>query len=101
MFEVVQIRLREGGKTSFFEPGNTKPKTGDTVIVEADRGVDYGDVISDIESVSEIAGDEPIRKVLRIATAGDLDQIKNSHNENNIGSKAGVFSGGHPRHLLR
>ncbi|MFA5339825.1 MAG: stage 0 sporulation family protein [Candidatus Omnitrophota bacterium] len=76
MFEVVQIRLREGGKTSYFELGNTKPKIGDAVIVEADRGVDYGEAISGAESVSQVSGEEPLRKILRIATAGDLDQIK-------------------------
>ncbi len=76
MFEVVQVRLREGGKTQYFEFGNTKPKVGDIVIVEADRGVDYGEVISDMEAVSEIIGEEPLRKILRIAASGDLDQIK-------------------------
>ena len=76
MFEVVQIRLREGGKTSYFELGNTKPKIGDVVIVDADRGVDYGEAISGVESISQITGEEPLRKILRIATAGDLDQIK-------------------------
>src|SRR3989344_4253933 len=78
MFEVVQVRLREGGKTQYFEFGNTKPKVGDAVVVEADRGVDYGEVISDMEAVSEIIGEEPLRKILRIAAPGDLDQIKKS-----------------------
>ena len=76
MLEVIQIRLREGGKTQYFELGNTRPKIGDTVIVEADRGLDYGEAISEIESVSQISGDEPVRKILRTATPADLDQIK-------------------------
>ncbi len=76
MFEVIQIRLREGGKTQYFETGNTKPKIGDTVIVEADRGLDYGEALSAVESVPKLTGEEPVRKILRIATAADLDQIK-------------------------
>jgi cell fate regulator YaaT (PSP1 superfamily) len=76
LFEVIQIRLREGGKTQYFELGNTKPKIGDTVIVEADRGLDYGEALSGIESISHVTEDEPLRKILRIATAADLDQIK-------------------------
>ncbi|MFA5148170.1 MAG: stage 0 sporulation family protein [Candidatus Omnitrophota bacterium] len=76
LYEVIQIRLREGGKTQYYELGNTKPKIGDTVVVEADRGLDYGDAISDVESVPKLTGEEPVRKILRIATAADVDQIK-------------------------
>ncbi len=76
MFEVVQVRLREGGKTQFYELGNIRPKTGDAVIVEADRGLDYGEVISDIETLPQLPQEEPLRKILRAATAADLDQIK-------------------------
>jgi len=76
MFEVAQVRLREGGKTQYFELGNTRPKIADMVIVEADRGFDYGEVISAVESISEITEEEPLRKILRIALPADLDQIK-------------------------
>ncbi len=76
MYEVVQVRLREGGKIQYFQIGDIKPKTSEFVIVEADRGLDYGEVISEFEAVSEMAAEEPLRKILRIATKADLEQVK-------------------------
>ncbi|MDP3786346.1 MAG: stage 0 sporulation family protein [Candidatus Omnitrophota bacterium] len=76
MYEVVQVRLREGRKTQYFQIGELKPKIGEFVIVEADRGLDYGEVISGPETVSEVSSEEPLRKILRIATKADLEQIK-------------------------
>lgn len=76
MYEVVQVRLREGGKIQYYEIGELKPKIGEYVVVEADRGLDYGEVISEPEMVSDIVLEEPLRKISRIATKADLEQIK-------------------------
>ncbi|MCM8779470.1 MAG: stage 0 sporulation family protein [Candidatus Omnitrophica bacterium] len=73
---VVQVRLRETGKISIFEINEEiKPKVGDYVIVEQDRGLDYGQVLSEAETIADMVKDEPIYKVLRIATSEDLNQI--------------------------
>ncbi|MCM8783652.1 MAG: stage 0 sporulation family protein [Candidatus Omnitrophica bacterium] len=73
---VAQIKLREAGKISLFEiSGEIKPKIGDFVIVEQDRGLDYGQVLSDPETVTDVAQEEPVYKIVRIATADDLSQI--------------------------
>lgn len=76
MQEVIQIRLREGGKAQYFLMGDLRPKAGNTVIVEADRGIDYGAAISEPESVSKIPSDEPLRPIVRIASKADMEQIK-------------------------
>lgn len=76
MYEVVQVRLREGGKIQYYEIGELKPKIGEFVIVEADRGLDYGEVISEPEMVADIILEEPLRKILRNAAKTDLEQIK-------------------------
>ncbi|MFH1778596.1 MAG: stage 0 sporulation family protein [Candidatus Omnitrophota bacterium] len=76
MYEVVQVRLREGGKIQYYEIGELKPKIGEFVIVEADRGLDYGEVISEPEMVADIVLEEPLRKILRNAAKADLEQIK-------------------------
>ena len=44
MHEVIQVKLRESGKITFFSTGGMRFKAGDYVIVEADRGLDYGQV---------------------------------------------------------
>lgn len=76
MYEVVQVRLREGGKIQYYEIGELRPKIGEFVIVEADRGLDYGEVISEPEMVADIVLEEPLRKITRIAAKADLEQIK-------------------------
>lgn len=81
MYEVVQVRLREGGKIQYYEVGQLKPKIGESVIVEADRGLDYGEVISETEMVADIVLEEPLRKISRIATRTDLEQIKKNQDK--------------------
>ncbi len=76
MFHVVEVKLREEGKLAYYQIDEIKPKPGDLVIVEADRGIDYGEVTSDVEMVLQKDLEEPLRKVVRIATKDDVAQIK-------------------------
>ena len=45
MTKVIGVRFRPAGKIYFFAPGKLKIKTGDKVIVETARGVEYGSVV--------------------------------------------------------
>ena len=42
MTKVIGIRFRKAGKVYYFSPGENEIKTGDHVIVETARGVEYG-----------------------------------------------------------
>ena len=53
MTKVVGIRFRNVGKVYYFNPKNYKMKTGDHVIVETARGVEFGRVVMDPKEVSE------------------------------------------------
>lgn len=75
MHEVIQVRLREAGKIFYFETIGEKPKIGDYVIVEQDRGIDYGEVVSEPETVLDKVFEEPLYKIIRVATVDDLNQI--------------------------
>ncbi len=75
MYEVIQIRLREAGKISYCSTSGMKFKVGDYVIVEADRGIDYGQVISDPEVILDSDVEEPLRKIIRKANPWDTHQI--------------------------
>lgn len=80
MQEVVEVRLREAGRISYFLTDGMDLKPGDYCIVDVERGTDYGQVISDKEMFEGLSGDEPIKKILRKATSEDLSQIeKNRH----------------------
>lgn len=76
MREVIQVRLREAGKITYFSTGGTKFKVGDHVIVEADRGMDYGQVLSETEAMMDSDLEEPLKKIVRKANLWDMNQIE-------------------------
>ena len=76
MYEVIQIRVREAGKITYFSPNGMKFKIGEYVIVEADRGLDYGQVLSDVEAVLDSDIEEPPKKIIRKTNPWDMHQIE-------------------------
>ena len=46
MTRVIGVRFRPAGKVYFFAPGRYDIKTGDKVIVETARGVEFGWVVA-------------------------------------------------------
>src|SRR3990167_8331845 len=97
MEKLAQVKLREAGQTLLFsyqeeekapaaataEPVKSRIKIGDYCIVEADRGCDYGHVVSCGLNIADKTQEEPIRKIIRQASANDLKQI----DENKIKAK--------------
>jgi len=76
MYKVIQIRLREAGKISHFSTGGLKFKIGDYVIVEQDRGLEYGEVVSEEENLSDREVSKPLRKIIRKTNPWDHQQIE-------------------------
>lgn len=76
MHEVVQMRLREAGKISYYNVNAIEVNPGDYVIVEIERGVDYGQVVSEVEMVLDTDIEQPLRKVIRLANKEDMQQIR-------------------------
>jgi len=77
MYEVVQVRQRETGKITYYSTGGMKFKTGDYIILEGDRGLDYGQVLSETEAILDAdVGGEPLRKIMRKANPWDMMQIE-------------------------
>lgn len=75
MQEVVQIKLRESGKVAFFLLKGLMPKINDYVIVESERGLEYGQVMAEPEIVLEGEIKEQLRSVVRFASESDVKQI--------------------------
>jgi cell fate regulator YaaT (PSP1 superfamily) len=65
MHKVVEVRLRELGRMHYFNCGESDYPVGEYVVVEADRGQDYGLVISEPEVVLEGDLEQSIRKIVR------------------------------------
>src|SRR5512143_1824589 len=73
MENLVQVRLRDMGPVLCFRSPDVAPKNGDLVIVEVERGLDYGQVVSDPVAVEH--PDDSVKKVVRPAQGTDLKQI--------------------------
>ena len=76
MAKIIKAKLRESGSVFYYLVGEAIPKLDDYVIVEAERGQDYGRVVSAPEEALKEKTDEPPRKIVRIANPQDLKQIE-------------------------
>lgn len=71
MIKVVGVRFRSAGKIYYFAPGKQKIEKGMHVIVETARGVEYGTVLIAPREVKEESVIQPLKPVIRVATAED------------------------------
>ena len=71
MTKVIGVRFRTAGKIYFFAPGKLNIQTGDKVIVETARGVEFGTVVTGEKEVEDDKIMQPLKPVIRIATAED------------------------------
>ena len=72
MIDVVSIKFKNRGKAYFFDPNGLDIKTGEKVIVETAKGLDIADCVYGNHAVMDTAVVQPLRPVVRVATADDL-----------------------------
>ncbi|MGN1266302.1 MAG: stage 0 sporulation family protein [Dorea sp.] len=72
MTRVIGVRFRPAGKIYFFAPGKLDIKTGNKVIVETARGVEFGSVVTGPKDVDDDKITPPLKPVIRVATAEDI-----------------------------
>ncbi|MBB5325865.1 cell fate regulator YaaT (PSP1 superfamily) [Anoxybacillus tepidamans] len=71
MYNVVGVRFKKAGKIYYFDPGDLTIQTGEFVIVETVRGIEFGKVVISNKQVDEHDIVLPLKKVIRIADAKD------------------------------
>lgn len=71
MIKVIGVRFRKAGKIYFFDPAGLGIKTGDNVIVETARGIEYGKVVLGSKDVEDDKIIQPLKQVIRVATEAD------------------------------
>ena len=82
MITVIGVRFRTAGKIYYFDPAGRKVKTGDHVIVETARGIEYGYGVLGNREVDESKVVPPLKPVIRMATAEDeAVETKNKNKE--------------------
>ena len=72
MTKVIGVRFRPAGKIYFFAPGKYNIESGDKVIVETARGVEFGSVVTGIREVEDDKITQPLKSVIRLATPEDI-----------------------------
>ena len=78
MVNVIGVRFENAGKLYFFDPGALWPTPGDYVIVETSRGIEFAEVVTTMKEIDEETLNSPLRPVIRIATAEDVQHNKDN-----------------------
>jgi len=76
--EIINIRFRGRGKAYYFDPQGITVKEGDFVIVETQKGLELGECAVGNHYVANDSIIPPLRPVLRMATAEDLQAAEQS-----------------------
>lgn len=76
MHEVVGVTFKENGRMFYFLTGNKNLKKNLTVIVETERGLSFGKIVTNIFTITDEQIKAPLKEVIRIATKSDYYQHK-------------------------
>ena len=76
MTKIIGVRFRTAGKVYYFDPKNMEIKRGQHVIVETARGPEYGHVVVGTKEVSREEVVQPLKPVIRVATAEDDEHAR-------------------------
>lgn len=71
MIEVVNVRFRNKGKFYYFDPAGHNVLAGESVIVETVKGLELGECTCGNHEVDDERVIQPLRPVVRVATAED------------------------------
>lgn len=76
MKKIIGVRFKRPGKIYFFDPGDFEINKNDNVIVETAMGEELGYVVVPKREIEESKLNNPLKKVIRIATKEDLSSLK-------------------------
>jgi len=78
MGQLVQVKLGEYRPVIWVEAGNVAIHRHDMVILEVERNLEFGKIISDPEKTCAGKTDTAVGKVIRLASDGDMRQVVNN-----------------------
>jgi len=78
MDKTILVRLRDSGQVYSYNTSDPQFKDGVYVIIEHDRGLDYGLIISPADAGPGNTSKEAIKKITRLASEADLKQIEDN-----------------------
>ncbi len=78
MAKIIEVQLGEHRAVLFYDINDVPCNRGDYVILEMDRGAEFGRVVSDVHAVCKTKSENMAGKILRVTTEGDQKQIENN-----------------------
>ncbi len=82
----IEVQLGDFRTVSWFDRNEIICQRDQCVILEVDRGAEFGRVVSDVQKGCKSKKENPAGKILRVATASDLKQIE----ENRMKAKEAI-----------
>ena len=76
MQTIVGIKFKKAGKTYYFSPGDLTLTTGDEVVVETARGIEWGEIVTGPREVPDEEVVQPLKKVMRKLNEQDHTAIR-------------------------
>jgi cell fate regulator YaaT (PSP1 superfamily) len=83
---IASVVFRGGGKVYQFDAGSLEVAPGDRVVVDTTRGADFGRLVKGPDEVPPEQASRGLKRILRKATAGDLDEVA-SHRDGELEAK--------------
>ncbi|MEW6203055.1 MAG: regulatory iron-sulfur-containing complex subunit RicT [bacterium] len=71
------VRFEYLNKSFIYDASDIEAKSGDTVIVDTDYGLDHGILEDEISELEIYETEAPLQKIQRVAAEEDLEQIRN------------------------
>lgn len=87
MIEVIGVSFKDKGRIYYFSPKNLKLKKNVTVVVETERGVQLGRIVTDIIKMDEKNLKYPLKTIVRIASKQDYENYKKNNKDAEIALK--------------
>lgn len=79
MGQVIQVKIGDYRPVAWFDQNDVVCQRHDFVVVEYDKGFEFGQVVSETNKACHVAADQKtVGKLMRVATDGDLRQIANN-----------------------
>ncbi len=76
MTEVISVRFKSKGKVYFFDPAGISVASGQSVVVETSKGLEFAECVHGNHMVEDTAVMPPLRPLVRIATPEDISRAE-------------------------
>ena len=78
MGKIIEVQLGEYRPVAFYDQNDVECDRDDYVIIEQDRSMEFGRIVSDVKAVCTGKTEAAVGKIVRAVTEGDRNQLQNN-----------------------